>query len=642
MKFFIPFVLFITPYLLIAQPALSTKSKKAIEFYTTADNFRVRGQYKDAIDLLKQAIEKDKQFSEAYFRLGQTYKSLKQYPLSIQNFETGLSYAKDERMKRPYWYELGEAYFISGRYQDAKELLSNYIQEEIPSVQNKARFDQAKKMLESVDFAQRSKELAVQFRQQALSDTVNCFTLQYFPVLTADQQSLIYTRRLGNKNSDDEDIVISNKDASGKWTSPVSISNEINSELNEGTTAISADGRKLIFTSCVGRDGWGSCDLYESKKMGERWSAPKNLGPNINSPDWESQPSLSADGRTLYFVSDRRGGQGRRDIWISTLDAKGNWTRARNLGKDVNTVYDEISPFIHVNNRTLYFASNGLAGFGGYDVYYKERDDAGKWSETINMGAPINTHEDQFSLFVTSDGTKAYYSHESINELGQSLSRLYETFIPEQRQPSRTSNYVRGIVRDKDTKQPLKASVELINIVRDTLEALTQSDSISGEYLMVLTKGAQYALYINKERYLFQSLSFDYRLEENTNAVVLDIDLERIKPGSRTVLNNIFFEFDKYELQTNSLAELDKVVRFLKENPTVSIEVSGHTDNKGSESYNQQLSEKRALAVANYLVKNGIPHIRVFSIGFGSTKPIALNDTESGQKLNRRIEFKVL
>lgn len=643
MKLLCFFCAFLCSTLLVAQPSLSTKSKKAAELYILADNYRVRGQYTQAIDLLQQAIEKDKNFTEAYFRLGQTFKSIKQYPNAIQSFEAGLALLKDDRTKRSFWYELGEVYFSSGKYDQSVTLLSQYLQSEIPSVQNKARFDNAKKMVESAEFAKKNKALAEQYQQRALSDTVNCFLMQYFPVLTADQQTLIYTRRLGSSNSDDEDIVSSQKDSQGKWGPPVSISSEINSELNEGTSAISADGRKLIFTSCVGRDGLGSCDLYESKKIGERWSAPKNLGANVNSPDWESQPSLSADGRTLYFISDRRGGQGRRDIWVSTQDAKGNWTRARNLGKEVNTPYDEISPFIHVNNRTLYFATNGLTGYGGYDIFYQEREDNGKWSKAINMGGPINNHEDQFSLFITTDGKKAYYSHESVNEVGQTRSYLYETLVPENQRPKKSSSYVTGTVRDKETKQPLKASIELIDIGKDSLESFTQSDSVSGQYLMVLTKGTQYALYINKEKYLFQSLNFDYRKDSSQQGeTVINIELERIRSGSVTVLNNIFFEFDKYDLQPGSAAELDKVLRLLKENSAVAIEVSGHTDNVGSEVYNKELSQKRANAVVNYLVERGIHPKRVISRGFGSSKPLAPNTTEAGKKLNRRIEFRVL
>ncbi len=627
--------------LLNAQPALHTKSKKAIELYNAADNFRVRGQYKQAIDMLEQAIEKDKNFIEAYFRLGQTYKSFKQYTKSIEYFEGGMAIEKDERINRPFWYELGEVYFLSGNYEKAAKLLNQYIQAEVPSFQNKARFDNAKKIIANAEYAGKNQQLAKQFNQQPLSDTVNCFAMQYFPVLTADQQTLIYTRREGNNNTDDEDIVVSKKDARGRWLAPVSISKNINTSLNEGTSAISADGRKLIFTSCVGRDGWGSCDLYESNKIGEQWSEPKNLGPLVNSSDWESQPSLSADGRTLYFVSDRKGGVGRRDIWISTLDAKGNWTRARNLGKEINTINDEISPFIHVNNSTLYFATTGLTGFGGYDIHYSVRDNEGKWSAPVNMGAPINNHEDQFSLFVTADGEKAFYSHETLGENGQSFSKLYEVIVPEPQRPRKT-NFVKGIVTDKETGKPLLASVELINIDRDTLEAFTKSDSISGEYLMVLAKGSRYALYINKRDYLFKSLSFDFQEDQSNEPMVINIELEKLRSGSVTVLNNIFFEFDSYELTPNSLPELDKVVRFLLEDTKASIEIGGHTDATGSNTYNQQLSERRANTVANYLVKKGIPQKRVFFKGYGSSKPVAPNTSEMGQKLNRRIEFRVL
>jgi OmpA-OmpF porin, OOP family len=641
MKVVFVFILLLS-FSVLAQPSLSTKSKKAIEYYTSADNYRVRGQYKQAIGLLQQAIEKDKNFVEAYFRLGQTYKSCRQYALATSSFEAGLLVAKDERVKRSVLFELGESYFLAGSYSGATQALTQYINTEVPSMQNRNKFDAARRMMESAAFATQNEMLSQQYQQRALSDTINCFALQYFPVLTADQQSLIFTRRLGNKDTDDEDIVMSTKDTKGNWTPPVSISQNINSPLNEGTSTISADGRKLIFTSCVGRDGWGSCDLYESIKTGDNWSKPKNLGPLVNSTEWESQPSLSADGRTLYFVSDRKAGFGRRDIWVSTLDVKGNWTRARNIGNEVNTSYDEISPFIHANNATLYYASSGLTGFGGYDIFFTERSREGKWSAPVNMGAPINNHEDQFSFFVTADGAKAYYSHESVTESGQTKSRIYETQVPERTRIKFASNYVKGIVRDKETRIPLKAIIELVNIERDTLEAQTQSDSVTGQYLIVLTSGAKYGLYVNRPGYLFHSLSFDYAESEKEEPVVIDVDLEAIKTGSHTVLNNIFFEFDSYQIQPDSHPELKKVIRFLNDNAGVSIEVLGHTDSKGAEEYNLNLSKNRARSVANYLIDNGVSKNRIFFKGLGSSKPISTNTDEHGQKLNRRIEFKIL
>jgi OmpA-OmpF porin, OOP family len=640
MKYFILLVLnlLLVSSVLQAQAVLSTKSKKAIELYTEADNYRVRGQFSQAINFLTQAIEKDKKFFEAYYRLGIVYMSLKDYQKAVDYFEKGLSLTKDPKKQKVFWYDMGESYFTQGNYAKAEEYITAYLKEELA---NRQKIDRAKLLLRNITFAKENRDKASAYNQRKLSDTVNGFVLQYFPVLTADQQELIFTRRLGGGPNDDEDLVISKKTSNGRWGTPQSISENINSRLNEGTCTISADGRKLIFTSCVGRDGYGSCDLFESKKIGERWTEPKNLGIGVNSAEWESQPSLSADGRTLYFVSDRRGGLGRRDIWVSTLNDKGQWTRAKNAGKSINTVYDEISPFIHVNNRTLYFASNGLTGFGGYDIFYIERDTSMTWSAPQNIGAPINNHEDQFSLFITADGKKGYYSHEEVRDAGYSVSFIYEMEIPEDQQIRFKSNYVKGVVRDKVTGQPLLAKIELINLQKNEAESLVESDSVTGDYLIVLTQGAEYALYVNKKGYLFQSLNFNYSEIRNYEPIVVNIDLEKAQKGTIAVLQNIFFDVDKFDLKDKSITELQKINRFLTENPHVKVEIGGHTDNSGAAAYNKQLSEKRAQSVYDYLIKEGIDPGRLARKGYGSESPLADNNTEEGRQKNRRIEFKI-
>jgi OOP family OmpA-OmpF porin len=621
-----------------AQMPLATKNKKAIELYTEADNYRVRGQNSQAIALLNEALKRDRNFVEAYYRLGIIYMTLKDFKTAVDNFERGLALTDDIRKKRIFWYDLGESYFSIGNYDKAEEVLSAFLQAE---VQNRQKIERARLLMSNIQFARENKAGASEYKVRALSDTVNAFVMQYFPVLTADQQQLIFTRRMGSGGDDDEDLVISKKDKRGRWTTPESISPNINSNLNEGTCTISADGRKLIFTSCVGRQGYGSCDLFQSELVGDTWTKPKNLGPNVNSSEWESQPSLSADGRTLYFVSDRRGGVGRRDIWVTQLNDKGEWTKARNLGKPVNTIYDEISPFIHVNNRVLYFASNGLVGFGGYDIFFSERDSTG-WSDPKNLGSPINNHEDQFSLYITSDGKKGYYSHEEVRPAGYTASRIFEIEIPEQHRVRYKSNYVKGVVRDKKTGQPLRASIELINLDSKETESLVSSDSVSGSYLIVLTQGAEYALYVNKADYLFRSLNFNYSELRDYEPIVLDIELEKASEGTSAVLENIFFDVDKYELKEKSVTELKKILRFLNENPSVRIEISGHTDNTGSAAYNVQLSEKRAQSVNNYLVSQGISQSRLTPKGYGSQQPIASNDTEEGRQKNRRIQFKIV
>lgn len=622
-----------------AQVSLSTKSKKAIELYTEADNYLVRGQYQQAISLLNMALEKDKNFAEAYYRLGRVYFSMKQFPTAIQNFEKGLSLTTDPKKQKVYWFDLGESHLSIGEYEKAVGDLENFLRIEPQGTQKSQR---AKAMLENANFAIESKKTAAKFNQHPLSDTVNCFAMQYFPVLTADQQELIFTRRTGNNDNADEDLVVSRKNSKGRWTTPVSISPNINSQWNEGTCTISADGRKLIFTSCIGRRGYGSCDLFQSIKVGDQWTEPENLGPNVNTGDWESQPSLSADGRVLYFVSDRRGGYGRRDIWVSHLTVDGKWMKAENAGRSVNTQFDEISPFIHVNGKTLYFASNGLPGFGGYDIYYLEKGPEGQWSKPVNVGAPINNHHDQFSLFITADGEKGYYVHEERTNEGYDASKIFEVDIPEPYQIKFRSNYVKGIVRDKQTNEKLGAEIELININSNEVVSFVRSDSVSGEYLIVLTQGDEYALYVNKTGYLFQSLNFNYSEVEDFEPIIMDISLEKIKEGSVAVLKNIFFDTDKYDLKDKSKTELQKIIGFLNANPGLRIEISGHTDNVGTVSYNRQLSDKRAQSVYNYLVDNGVDPKKMVTKGYGPDKPIASNDTEEGRQLNRRIEFKVI
>jgi len=621
-----------------AQPQLTTKSKKAIELYTQADNFRVRGQFVEAIDLLQQALDKDDKFVEAYYRLALTYANMKHNAKAIEIYEKGLGMTNDLRLQKLFWYDLGELYLLTGSYEKAMKVLSSFVNNES---QNKARIDRATVLFRSAEFALKNQSVKSEYNQRPLSDTVNEFEMQYFPVLTADQTQLIFTRRPGNGPNDYEDLVVSRKNERGRWTTPVSISKNINTRLNEGTCTISADGRKLIFTSCTGRDGVGSCDLYESRKIGEDWMVPQNLGRNVNTVDWESQPSLSADGRTLYFVSDRRSGLGRRDIWISTLGDDGKWTKAVNAGKKVNSQYDEMSPFIHANNQTLFFPSNGLPGFGGYDIYFVERDSS-SWTTPKNFGAPLNDHEDQYSLFITADGKKGYYSHEETMANGLSWSKIFEIDIPEGNQMKYRSNYVKGVVRDKDDHHPLSAKIELINIDKNATESLVESDSITGEYLMVLTQGADYALYINKTAYLFKSYNFNYSEVRDFQPIIANIDLEKAKEGSVAILNNIFFDVDKYDLQSRSTPELQKIMRFLNANPTIRVQISGHTDNSGAADYNRQLSEKRALSVYDYLVKAGIDKKRLTTKGFGPDKPVASNDTEEGRRQNRRIEIRIV
>lgn len=602
--------------------------------YKTADNYRVHFQYKEAIDLLDQAIAKDKNFFEAYLRLGMTYKSMKNFEKAQEVLQKGLSVTPELRWQKVFWVELAENGMQRGDYRTVVGYTEQFLQNE---TLNKQRIDQVRLWKASAEFSLQNMNNQIKFNARSVSDTVNSFFMQYFPVITADEQQLIFTRRLGIEDSDTEDIVISKKDKDGKWTKPESISSAINTRYNEGTCTISADGRHLIFTSCFGMNG--NCDLFESRKTGDTWSTPKNLGAMINSPAWESQPSLSADGRLLYFVSDRRGGLGKGDIYVALQHEPGKWAKAQNMGPIINTINNEYSPYIHVSGRTLFFASDGRPGFGGYDIYSSDWIDS-TWTKPVNFGYSINNHEDQFSMVISADGQRGYYSHEDITKLGS--SKIYEFSVPDAYRVKYRSNVVTGIVKDKLTQQPLKASIELYGLEKNELISFVNSDSVTGQYLIVLTQGADYGLYTSSTGYLFKSLNFDYEAETDLEPLVIDIELDKTNAGASMVLKNIFFDLDKFDLRPKSVSELSKLVAFMENNPTVKIEISGHTDDQGKDLYNQQLSEKRAKSVGQYLVSKGIAASRMKEIGYGSKKPLVPNVSEENRQINRRIECRVV
>jgi outer membrane protein OmpA-like peptidoglycan-associated protein len=631
-----------------AQPPLSTKSKKAIEYYLQSDNFRVRGQLAQAIALLNQAIAKDNKFEEAYYRLGLTYRSSGELALSVKSFEKGASLTRDLVKEKSYSFILGETYLKQGQYALAIPYLDRFLALE---KFDKAKLEQVKVWRSQCDYALLHQNEQWRYHTRPLSDTVNIFPMQYFPTLTADEGQLIFTVRFGKEHDDNEDIVVSLKAPNGRWGKPVSISTNVNSGFREGASTISADGRKLIFTICGPR----GCDLYESNRLGEVWSRPISLGAGVNSAGWEAQPALSADGNELYFVSDRKGGIGGYDLWYSRKGEDGTWGKAINVGKPVNTPFDEIAPFIHVSNQNLYYASNGLPGFGSYDIYVSEKtlghfpshsekvsaigrtDEV--WSTPRNMGAPLNDFQDQYSLAVTSDGQWAYYSKEE----GRNRSKIYTTPIPKDFQVDRKGNLAAGFITDAVTQKPVKAVVELKDLSTNLVVTTVASDSTTGRYLVVVPGKSEYGLFVTAAKYLFASRHFDLRqIDQAQKPLELDFQLQPIVKNAAVVLNNIFFEVDKYQLEEKSKTELIEVVRLLKENPSLRVEIGGHTDDTGIDAYNQQLSLNRAGAVLSFLQSQGISAERVTKKGYGSQKPLKPNDSEENRQFNRRIEFKVL
>ncbi|MBT31469.1 MAG: hypothetical protein CMO01_17575 [Thalassobius sp.] len=613
-------------------------SKKAQKLYQEGREAAGARNFNKAINSMEKAISIAPDYAEAHRDLAFFYFSLRDVANARMHYQAAADLKPSDKAFAPAYIRLAEFNINEGKYADALKYANEFLKSN-PSARYVNDINLANKIVETSQFAVEAIKKPIHFEPVPLPASVNKLRQQYFPTLTADKETMIFTGRTG----DNEDIYQVNF-ADGNWQDPTIIE-ELSSKYNEGTCSISADGKTMIFTACEGnseRKVYGACDLFISYKSGDTWSTPENMGRNINTKAWESQPALSADGREIYFISDRGGGIGQNDIWMSKKDKEGNWLPAVNLGKPVNTPVNEVSPFIHANGKTLFFSSRGHEGFWGYDLYKVEKDEQGAWGKPENLGYPINDFHDQVSLVITADGKKGYYSHEVRDERQQLISTLFAFDIPEEIRIKNTSDVVKGKVYDIKTGDVLDAKIELTDIESNEVISIVNSDAENGSYMIVLTEGSEYALHVNKNGYLYKSLRFDYKAEKESQEISLDIPLEPVVAGSKVTLNNIFFESGSYSLLSKSKTELDKLVNFLQENSDIKIEIGGHTDDVGSDKANQELSQQRAGAVVNYLTEAGIPKERLTAIGYGETEPVAANDSDENRAANRRIEFKIL
>ena len=617
---------------------LHTKSKKSIEAFHQAELLQQQRKWNEAINVLNVVIQKDTGFVEAYLKAGSLYMAMGDKASAKKYFCKASDLYPSEKAFAGAYYTAGELCYADGEYQKAKR----YYQLAINAQSNDKKIvEQAPLCVKRCDFAIELMKHPVEFKPVFMAAPINTVFAQSHPVLTADRKTMYYTTLTGLSRQDQEDIVVSTFQ-NGAWSAPTSISTNINTLANEGTCSISMDGNSLVFVGCGKPDGLGSCDIYISNKINDVWSKPVNLGPSVNSATWDSHPSLSADGRTLYFVSARKGGFGKEDIYISHLDDQGVWQPAVNAGPTINTIGTEFSPFIHADGTTLYFSSNGWMGLGGLDLFYTTGADT-SWATPKNMGYPLNTHLNDETLFITVDGMKGYYSRfEGVNVTYTSRIFMYEFDVPESFKPEKPSTFAHGHIYDKVSKKGLGARVELIDIASGKVTQAVMSDSITGEYTIVITEGKEYAVYVNRKQYLFESLNFDYKVAKNFNPLTLDIYLTPIKAGSHVTLNNIFFQSNSYNLEDKSLVELNKLITFINLNPKQRIELSGYTDNIGAAEANMKLSTMRAKAVYDYLISKGIKSTLISYKGYGASNPVADNTTEEGRQKNRRLEIKIL
>lgn len=611
-------------------------NSKAEKLMDKAYEYAQKGNETKCIETLIEVTKKYPDYAPAYAGLGQIYCGKEDYITACLYYEKSISLSPNSDMNS--YYRLGVMKKQMKDYSKAKEYFSYYIANE-KRPKYKDRKQECEKELKNIEFIEYNFLHPVEFSPYSLGENVNDENYQYLPTLTIDEQLYITQR-----TQDKEDFFYCKKEESNTnipaWSKKQKMPFPPNSEENVGAGSISPDGRYMFFAKCGAKDGLGSCDIYVCQRKGDNtWSKPKNLGPNVNSSSWDSQPSIASDGRTLFFVSNREGGFGKSDIYYSYLKKDGTWTKAKNLGDKVNTSGAELSPFIHPSNTTLYFASDGHIGMGGLDIYSVSILN-GKFSEPKNLGYPINTEKDESCLVVSPDATYAVFATDRIEESNGKMN-LYAFELDQTLRPTPVI-CMKGKVFYDDNKTLQEAKFKIKDLKTNKVVAETFSDKMLSTYLMTLPCGADYALSVECEGYLFYSENFSIPKDLESKYYEKDIHLLAIKEGSKVVLQNIFFATNSYELLDSSLPELETLLELLNNNPSIRIEISGHTDSQGKAEYNQTLSKNRAQSVRNYLIEKGINPDRITSQGYGQTQPIADNNTEEGRKQNRRTEFKII
>ena len=619
---------------------LSSESRRARRAYERAEAAYHLRDHKLAINELKQALTRDDQFIEARLLLAEIHYQDGNLQQSIPHWQAAIRI--DSLFFPAAHYYLGTAFLRTGQYREARQNFLSVIE---MNLLRGSMIEKSKQMLLTCDYALNAMENPVDFAPVNPGPAINSRYAEYSPALTADEQTLIFTRKKPLYEDASagyiyyyEDFYVS-RYRNGEWKEAENLGPPLNTRGNEGAQTITADGRHLYFTACNRADGLGSCDIYYSRRDGSRWSTPVNVGRPLNSAAWESQPSISADGQRIFFASSRTGSIGPTDIWMATRNASGNWNTPVNLGPVINTKGNELSPFIHADNQTLYFASDGHPGMGGLDIFYSRRDEQGNWGEPVNIGYPINTHGDEFALIVGASGQWAWFASDI--EGGYGDSDLYVFELHPEARPA-TVTYMKGLVFDLDTREPIGAGFELKDVQSGELITASEADPNDGSFLVAIPTGRDLALNVSHTGYLFFSEHFSYADPKTSPEPYLrNIPLKPISEGYSVVLRNIFFETDSYDLQESSFSELDNLFDLLMQNPEIDIEISGHTDSTRSFDYNMELSENRARSVHDYLINKGVSADRLRYRGYADTIPVDTNETEEGRANNRRTEFKI-
>lgn len=626
------------------------ENKNALSLLEKGRN-KKKYEFKERMEFIKRALDEEPDFAEAQYEM-----ATMQITLAVGN---GTSFKPAEKYLlkaielcpdiNPYaYFYLGQIYWGSEDYTKTV----NYLEKFTKNPENAKKpedFDKAEKILRQAKFFEQIYKKKVEFEPQAVKN-VNTFEDEFLPMLSPDNEYIYFTKRYMKQGKDVlfpqqvEELTEAHK-ANGEFVKPTPMDRPFNTPgENYGGITFSIDNKQLFITVCKAeKNGYINCDIYSSElnRDGE-WGALKNLGPNVNTPDgWEAQPTLSSDGKMLIFAGARADGQGM-DLYKTTREnIHAQWQPSVNLGKQINTEKNEKSPFIHSDSQTLYFTSDGWPGVGGYDIFFTKLKDDGNWSTPKNIGVPINTEKDEVGFFVSTDGSLGYISSKDLKGKGPGGWDIFSFPLYKEARPEKIL-FIKGELRDQTGALLTNTRIE-IETVNSKKKTTIDVDSVSGKYTTVVTlKGDEDAiLTVKRPQYGFYNSYIKAGDTTIGKPIKINMDVKPIEKGATFNINNINYKTNSADLTEESKIVLEKFAEYLNENKALKIEIRGHTDNVGNAQANLALSTDRAFTVMDYLLQRGIPKSRISFKGYGDTKPIASNLTETGRAQNRRTEFLV-
>jgi len=629
--------------LLMAALTFFVNAQTARDAYNQGMNSIKFKRYSEAIDKFKEAIRLNPNYKDAWYYLGKTYDFLNRNKEAIETFRKLEKIAPDYNYSM--YYDVAKAYIELENLRAARIYVKRYLDRAPKTAKATKIIHLAMNRLRYIDISAELRDEEANTSEPTPISSLNSASGDYMPQVNPTGNRLYFTsvRKGGfdfrdeNSGPNDwgEDIYYASL-VDGNWSEPQLLPNPINSNANDFGSAFTGDGQSMVFVRCDASDGLGSCDLYTTELTGDKWSKPVNMGNVVNSKEWESQPTINSDGNKIIFTSTRSGGYGGSDLYMIEKNHLGLWGIPQNMGSTINTPFSENSPFLAADGKTLYYSSSGHPGMGGADIFYTVYEE-GKWSTPRNLGRPINSKGNDTNFSISAAG-QGYYAS---SRLDPKNFDIFKVELPDELKPKPTI-IVQGVVSNSETEEPLGALLLVEDLNSGELIASNKSNTLTGEYLVVLPSGRDYSVSVSAEGFFFYSQSFELPKDTAYAEITNNITLEPIKKGTKVVLNNIFFETGKAELKPISYVELSKAVDLLQKNPGMKIEVGGHTDSQGAESTNLSLSQKRAQAVVDYMVLAGLEQQRLIAKGYGESQPIADNTTAEGRAKNRRTEFTIV